>query len=293
MRAIFEAITPEPGSSWAFLDRRLSEGIPFEWHHHPEYELTLTLNSRGYRYIGDDVEPYDDGDLVLIGPGIPHSWLSREVIDPQLPHTALVIWFTQEWVAGLAASLPEFSQVQGILARASQGLRFGADARQAVTASIVAMREAPVTARLLLLLNVLHELSLDHDAAPLSNVPRLDNPRLSAEPRIARVLNHLHTHFATPLAAAEMATIACVSVSGFHRMFRRHTRMTMVDYLSRLRIGRACSLLIASSQAISSIASEVGYTNLSLFNRQFARIKGEAPSAFRKRHRTVLGAAAH
>lgn len=287
MRAFFEAVTPEAGSSWAFLDRQLIDGIPFEWHHHPEYELTLTLNSRGYRYIGDDVEPYDDGDLVLIGPGIPHSWHSRMAIDPTQPHTALVIWFTQEWLSSLASSLPELHQVAGMVARASQGLRFGRSTSEAVASSIVAMRPATPVARLLLLLELLHELSRDHEACPLSNVSGLENPPLSAEPRIARVLSYLHTHFAEPVSAASMAGIACISTSGFHRMFRRHTRTTLVSYLTRLRIGRACSLLIASSKPISLIASEVGYTNLSLFNRQFAQVKGEAPSAFRKRHQAV------
>jgi quercetin dioxygenase-like cupin family protein len=96
MRSFLETVTPEAGESWAFLDRGLSDGIPFEWHQHPEYELTLTLNSRGHRYVGHDVELYDDGDLVLIGPGIPHSWHSREAVDATRPHVALVMWFTRE-----------------------------------------------------------------------------------------------------------------------------------------------------------------------------------------------------
>jgi hypothetical protein len=56
MRPFFETVTPEVGESWAFLDRRLPDGIPFEWHQHPEFELTLTLNSRGHRYVGGDVD---------------------------------------------------------------------------------------------------------------------------------------------------------------------------------------------------------------------------------------------
>ena len=63
------------------LDRRLDDGIPFQWHHHPEFELTLTLNSRGQRFIGDHIGDYDDGDLVLVGPNLPHTWVSREKID--------------------------------------------------------------------------------------------------------------------------------------------------------------------------------------------------------------------
>lgn len=292
MRPFIETIRPEPDASWAFLDRRLDGGIPFEWHQHPEYELTLTLNSRGHRYIGDDVDAYDDGDLVLIGPGVPHSWCSREALADG-PHVALVIWFTSEWVKGLTTHFPELRDIEGVLARSSQGLRFSEAARVRVKPLIEQMRAAPPRRRLLLLLQVLEQLSLDHAAMALANVPRVHDVALAADARIVRVLNYLHTRFAERVSVDELAAIACLSTSAFHRMFRRHTRTTMVDYLTRLRLGRACSLLIGSAAPISAIASDVGYTNLSLFNRQFARLKGEAPSAFRRRHRVVLGGTEH
>jgi transcriptional regulator GlxA family with amidase domain len=109
---------------------------------------------------------------------------------------------------------------------------------------------------------------------------------------MVRVLDHIHAHFAKPVGVSELADIACVSTSAFHRMFKRHARMTMIDYVTRLRLGRACSLLIGSGQSIATIAADVGYTNLSLFNRQFARAKGVTPSSFRSRHRTMLGSVA-
>ena len=94
MRPLFEKVTVPAGASWSLLDRRLDDGIPFQWHYHPEFELTLTLNSRGQRYIGDSIESYDDGDLVLLGPNLPHTWNSADKIDPRRPHHALVMWFT-------------------------------------------------------------------------------------------------------------------------------------------------------------------------------------------------------
>jgi len=287
MKAFFEKVTPQPGESWAFLDRRLPDGIPFEWHQHPEFELTLTINSRGHRYVGDDVEPYDDGDLVLIGPGIPHSWHSREAVDPARPHVALVAWFTREWVAGLMTLFPETARIGGMLARAAQGLSFGEAARLEVGPKIEAMRMATPARRPVLLIDVLTTLCQDPDAVSLANIPA-EALELAADPRMARVLAHLHDHYAEPVSIGRMAELACVSTSAFHRMFKRHTRMTMVGYINRLRIGRACAMLIESAMPIATIAAEVGFTNLSLFNRQFARAKGDTPSNFRKRHRSML-----
>ena len=288
MKAYFETVTPEPGASWAFLDRRLPDGIPFQWHHHPEYELTLTLNSRGFRYIGDDVSAYDDCDLVLVGPGIPHSWHSRQPIDPAKPHVALVAWFTREWLAQLTVAFPEMAHLAGMLARSTQGLFFDRRACALVAPKFEEMRSASPSRRLILLIDVLTTLSHCDDAVPLANAP-VDEAGLAADPRMSRVLDHLHAHFADPVTVATLARIACVSTSTFHRMFRRHTRMTMVNYVARLRIGRACSLLIESARSIATIAADVGYSNLSLFNRQFARAKGATPSGFRKQHRIMLG----
>ena len=55
MKPFLEKINKPVDASWSMLNRRLQHGIPFQWHHHPELELTLTLNSRGLRFIGDQV----------------------------------------------------------------------------------------------------------------------------------------------------------------------------------------------------------------------------------------------
>src|SRR5262245_946906 len=98
MKPFLEKLPPHSDTSWTMLNRRLDDGIPFQWHHHPEFELTLTLNSRGQRFIGDHVGTYEDGDLVLVGSNLPHTWSSNLKIDDGGPHVALVLWFSPEWV---------------------------------------------------------------------------------------------------------------------------------------------------------------------------------------------------
>ena len=80
--------------------------IPFEWHHHPECELTLTLNSRGWRFIADHIGSYDSHDLVLMPPQMPHTWASPGPIDESNPHVAIVVWFTEPWALQLARDVP-------------------------------------------------------------------------------------------------------------------------------------------------------------------------------------------
>lgn len=280
MKPYLEHLTPDEGASWASLNRRLDDGIPFQWHHHPEFELTLTLNSRGQRLIGDHIGRYEPGDLVLIGPYLPHTWHSLDRPDPGQPHVALVMWFLPDWAERLTANA-ELRAVAAMLARAAHGLQFSPAAADAVRPQVEALFTQPPVERFLRLVTILTRLADDRAATPLSvTAPELA-PAATDRGRIDRVLNHIHAHFAEPISMSQLADIAALSPSGLHRTFRRHTRQTVSQYLIRLRIGRACALLSSGTMPIGTIAGEVGYDSLANFNRQFKALKGTTPRDYR------------
>jgi len=283
MRPLFEKVTVPEGASWSLLHRRLDDGIPFAWHYHPEFELTLTLNSRGQRYIGDSIEAYDDGDLVLLGPNLPHTWCSAERIDAAEPHSALVMWFTEAWAISMTTALAEMRPVAPLLRRAGRGIAFSREAASTARPIIETIPDRAPADRLLRLMEVLSLLAADSDyrliAGPSSDRSRVESPD---QDRVKRVLDHLHAHYRERIAIAELADVAALSQSGFHRLFRRHTRLTVSDYVSELRIGQACALLVNSTQPIAHIADAVGYGNLANFNRQFRALKKMTPREFRR-----------
>src|SRR5258708_33966585 len=96
MKPAYEHVEFGGNCSVRVYDRRLPR-IPFEWHHHPEYELTLTLNSRGRRYIGDSIAEYGADDLGLVPPDMPHTWASNKSIDPAEPQVRGVLWVSRQW----------------------------------------------------------------------------------------------------------------------------------------------------------------------------------------------------
>jgi AraC-like DNA-binding protein len=283
MRPLFEKVTVPEGASWSLLHRRLDDGIPFFWHYHPEFELTLTLNSRGQRYIGDSIEAYDDGDLVLLGPNLPHTWCSAERIDRRRPHIALVMWFTEGWAGSITAALAEMRSVAPMLARAGRGISFSRDASAAARPIVEAIPGRAPADRLLRLMEVLSLIAADGGyrliAGPSSDRARVESPD---QDRVKRVLDYLHARYRERIAIAELADVAALSQSGFHRLFRRHTRLTVSDYVTELRIGQACALLVNGPQPIAHIADEVGYANLANFNRQFRALKKMTPREFRR-----------
>ncbi|RDE09001.1 helix-turn-helix domain-containing protein [Pelagibacterium lacus] len=279
MRAYLERLPHSSTASWTMLNRRLEEAIPFQWHHHPEFELTLTLNSEGQRFIGDHVGSYGHADLVLVGPNLPHTWASRRKIDAAEPHVALVLWFRKAWIEAMIAGSVELQPVKELIDRSLAGLAFSPETGRALTAEFQALFDRPPLQRLLGLFAILAHLAGDESARPLSRaVPRHIEGRSS---RLDRVLTHLHRHYAEPTSMGELAEVAALSVSGLHRMFTRQTQASITEYVAGLRIGEACSRLSATTEPIGFIAEAVGYPSLANFNRQFKALRGMTPRAYR------------
>ena len=286
MKPSFEKVVVPPGASWTLFHRRLP-AFPFEWHYHPEYELTFTLNSLGQRYIGDHIAPYGDGDLALVGPNLPHTWQSARPVDPAKPHVAIVMWFTQGWVEQVLRPLPEFRATCRMLDAATRGLSFSPTIAADARARILALLERDQTAQVIGLIDLLVLLARDGESTPLSSPAVAAKASAAGEDaRIAPVLAHLHAHYGDPaLSVAALARRVHMSLSTLHRLFRRHTRMSVTDYVAQLRIGHASALLISGDRPVAHIADEAGYHNLANFHRQFKAMKGVTPRAFRQAYR--------
>ena len=284
MTPLFEQVTIPAGHSWGLLWREL-DTIPFIWHYHPQFELTLTVNARGQRYIGDHLGNFEPGDLVLVGPNLPHTWSASERIDAAQPMLAVVVWFSLEWITQLASVLPELHGLRQLALRAGPALQFTPQVAARSAAMLLQLHALPQPQRLPLLLSVLLELAGDMQARPLASNALQLIAADGQQQRMANVLDYMHLHFRDEIAMEELAERAALSLGAFHRFFKRHALCTPSTYLARLRIGRACQQLIQTRHGVAAIAQEAGYRNLAHFNRQFRADKQMTPRAFRQQYR--------
>jgi AraC-like DNA-binding protein len=148
-----------------------------------------------------------------------------------------------------------------------------------VQQGIVAVFEAPVADRMAALLQVLRVLAEDRGAGQLAS--QMPPETAKGRGRIDRVLSHIHVEYHRAVALRELAEIAALSTSGLHRQFRAQTGQTISGYVAQLRVGEACARLSGGRAPIAHIAGEVGYPSLANFNRQFLRLKGMTPRAYR------------
>ncbi len=101
-----------------------------------------------------------------------------------------------------------------------------------------------------------------------------------AEP-VRAAQEHLRTHLDQPVRLADLARSAGLSPSHFAALFRAATGTGVVEYSKRLRMARACELLITTSLSVSEVARMVGYADPFYFSRQFRSVHACSPSRFR------------
>src|SRR5262245_12525190 len=122
MKAQFEKV-PQVNKPF-YIKKRVDPKFEFLWHFHPEYELTLILKSQGRRCVGDNIGNYGAGDLVLLGPNLPHSWCSEAGYGGPAFEEALVLQFAETFFDPGFLAEPEMTHVKRLLERAAQGILF-------------------------------------------------------------------------------------------------------------------------------------------------------------------------
>ncbi|WP_182422126.1 AraC family transcriptional regulator [Aureimonas sp. ME7] len=260
-------------------------GYPFHtvrWHFHPEYEIHHVVATSGHCFVGDFIGSFEPGQLVLTGPNLPHNWVSDVPGGTEIPLRCRIVQFSEAFVEGAMRAMPEFGGCAPLLSLSRRGVCFGPDAVRDVGPILGEIVEARGLRRLTLFMALMDILSNDTDARPLTSTHYLPDPSGFMSGGINEALAFISRHLTEHFTEGDLAAISGRSPSIFSRSFRRHTGMTLVQYVNRLRINLACQLLTSDPhRSITDICFASGYNNVSNFNRQFLLQKAMSPSRFR------------
>jgi AraC-like DNA-binding protein len=261
-----------------------SHGYPYRtvrWHFHPEYELHLVTATSGTRYVGDHIGPFAAGDLVLAGPNLPHNWISDVPSGEAVEERCLVLQFTAGFASNCLSTFPELRFLDPVLAESFRGLRFSPAVSERVGPLMRAVLGASGARRVGLLVEILDLVGHAADRVPLASIGFRPDPSAYLSTTMNLVLQHIDRNLTGDLNETDLAKLARQSVSAFSRSFRKRTGMTFVQYVNSLRIELACQHLGQPELTMAEICYEVGFNNVSNFNRQFLAVKGMPPSKLR------------
>ena len=298
MDANFETVQADTNSSFRSLwFTCTSFAEDHTWHYHPELELTYIIKSEGTRFIGDSIEPYAPGDLVLVGPNLPHCWHDEH---PKQSRTSgpelIVLQFSSEALGRDFLSLPELAGVRQLFKASGSGLHVQGATAKRVQKRMEGVFDAQGFSRLLCLLEILEWMAHSpKDLRKLASAQyRIEKDITEANRRrIELIHRYVRENLAREISQAEIAALTGLTPAGFSRFFRQATGHTFMAFVNRLRISQACRALMESDESVTEIALTCGYNNMAHFNRQFLALKGMNPTQFRnqrdrlKAHRTV------
>lgn len=258
--------------------------FPVPWHYHPEYELVLVLKSTGRRMVGDNIGYFQEGDLVCMGPYLPHVWVNDSIyVNGQADHEAeaIVIHFKDDFLGEDFLNIPEMDAFKNFLRLSNRGMALHGNTKEQINALMIGMVGMNGIQRLSSLLSIFDILSNTTEYELLASAGYMHNKQGNTD-RLGKVTEYVMQNFDKEISLPEIAGIANMAVTTFCNFFKEQYRTTFVDYLNSVRIGHACKLLSEGDQNIVEVAYECGFNNLANFNRQFKKYKKMTPTQYRR-----------
>lgn len=248
-------------------------------HQHEEIQLSLIVEGEGTLLVGDTINYYKKGDILVIGSNLPHVFKS----DKNATSTShmLTLFFTKESFGSSFFQLEELKEVQPFFKRSKHGFKL--TSKQKIAKGLFfKLESASKLNRFLILLQLLKTASTANYNSLSSfiyNKKYTDNEGT----RMRNVFEYTMNNFDRSISLETISEVANMTKNAFCKYFKKRTNKTYIQFLNELRLEHACRLLSTENEfSISDIAEQSGFNNMSNFNRQFMTFKKVSPSEYRK-----------
>lgn len=252
------------------------------WHFHDMLELVYIEQGVGGRYIGDSIDSFSEGEVVLLGAKLPHVWKSNFLGDGQPKLTecvSIVIQFPKDFLGTSFLQLPESKSINILFKRAERGIVFQKKTKEKLAEKISSLLEYDGMDRLIKFIDLLQFASRSNDYELLASPMFIDNI-FNDDPKINKVFGYVMENFTDDVKLSTAASVAGMNKTAFCRYFKKRTKKTFSSFLNEVRIGHACKLIREDEMQITEAAYLSGYNSPSYFHKQFKFIKGVSPSTY-------------
>ncbi|GGD46944.1 AraC family transcriptional regulator [Emticicia aquatilis] len=253
-------------------------------HFHPEWQITLILESTGTQFVGDNVERFQPFDVYFLGSNLPHVFRNdAEYYAENQRAYSVSVYFRGDLLGENFFDIPETQHLKALLTEASRGIRIRNNETNALTDLIKSISNKQGFDKLLTFLQILNEIDISTNKEFLSSITYQSPQKEVDNQRINATFEFLMKNFEREISLEEVAEIANITPNAFCRFFKLRTRKTFSDFLNDVRIGHACRMLQNNEKSVLEICFSSGFNNVSNFNRQFKRRMKMSPSAYLKK----------
>ncbi|HEY5327278.1 MAG TPA: AraC family transcriptional regulator [Mucilaginibacter sp.] len=283
IKASFEILQPVNGQS--FLFRKFDKSaFAAPYHFHPEYELTCILQGNGKRHAGSRMDDFSAGDLVLLGPNLPHCWKLEPAKQLQTEASAIVVQFDGAFMGDDFFNKNELQHIKKLFQRSGCGISFNMGTQVTVKQSLLALSKEKNSFKLLIgLLEVLQRLATSNEYILLDQNRVIAERTIAEQERINPVLAYLVENFRERVSLAEAAGIANMTTNAFCKYFKKITRKTFMETIIEYRLNYAIQQLVQTDKPVSEVSYESGFGDVSHFYKMFKLKMHFSPLNYRKK----------
>lgn len=284
MKRFLEELKPNPDESFfigVFQDH-IDQSV---WHYHQEFELSFITEGSGKRIVGDSVEAFHPGDLIFIGPRIPHVWIS----DAQVRTThsgrtleSVYLLFNQDILPHGLTALPELKEVKRAILLSERGIRITGDTLNQVSRIMLQLPYLGSMKRLMLFYEIMHIIGSGDSFTYLATEGYIRTKFETSNTRVRTIHEFMMNHYREDLNLEEIADLVHMAPASLCRFFKTATGQTIFSYLNKIKVDYACNLLMNTDLNVVDISYDCGFNNLSHFNKQFRNITSLTPTQYRK-----------
>ena len=255
------------------------------WHFHPELELHYVNKGYGKRHVGSHLSYFNNSQLLLLGSNLPHKGFTDGITNNG---KETIIQFKEGFLGDTFFSLPEMKEINKLFKRAKRGILFNPVVKKKVGPKIENLVNYQGFEKVIMFLNVLHELAISDDYRIL-NTEGFDfetEPQNAA--KIDMIYKYVNNNFKNQIPLDDIANEVSMTVPAFCRYFKRVTGKTFTKLVNEYRVVHATKLLQESQMSITDVCYECGFNNFSHFNKLFKEVTGKSGSHYRSEMRQLI-----
>jgi AraC-like DNA-binding protein len=255
------------------------------WHYHQEFELSFITEGSGKRIVGDSVENFYPGDLIFIGPRIPHVWLSGSSSLKQHSGRTLesvYLLFNQSILPEGLTMLPEFDYVNRAIHYSERGLRITGETLNHVSRIMLQLPYLSNIKRLMYFYEIMDMIGRSESFSYLASADYVKTKFHPANKRVKSIHEYMMKNYHEEVTLQQIADLVHMAPASVSRFFKTATGLTLFEYLNKIKIDLARQLLLNTDLSVVDISYDCGFNNLSHFNKQFKKFNQVSPRQFRK-----------
>lgn len=287
MRELMEQIKLNPDESF-YIGIFQDHIDKSHWHYHQEFELSFITEGSGKRLVGDSIEAFHPGDLIFIGPRIPHVWFSEESRGRQHSGRTLesvYMLFNNDILPAGLTGLPEFDHVRKAVNLSERGIRITGTTLNEVSKIMLQLPYLNRIKRLMFFYEIMDLIGRSDSFSYLASAEYVKTKFKTTNSRVNRIHEFLMKNYQNDIDLHEVADIVHMAPASACRFFKSSTGLTIFEYLNKIKIDYSCQLLLNTDLNIVDISYDCGFNNLSHFNKQFRKFINKTPTQFRELRR--------